>query len=112
MGAGATGFVTAVVAAGAGGRAGACALAAGGTGGRAGGGAFGGAGGAWPNDVNASVTEKRLTSSSVFIGLIGKFFPARFSDEALFILNELSASRAKLSRLSFRRFRILAEPQD
>ena len=64
----------------------------------------GGGGGVWPKEVHTSVTEQRLTSSSVFIGLIGKFFPARFSDEALFILNELSASRAKLSRMSFRRF--------
>lgn len=88
VGAGATGFVTAVVAAGAGGIAGACAVVAGGTGGRAGGGALGGAGGAWPNEVNARVTEKRLTSSSVFIGLIGKFSRLDFSDEALFILNE------------------------
>ena len=69
----------------------------------------GAVGAVWPNEVNASVTEQRLAVSSVFIGLIGKFFPGRFRYE-LFILNQISASRAKLSRLSFRHSWILAEP--
>jgi hypothetical protein len=34
-------------------------------------------GGVWPKEVHTSVTEQRLAISSVFIGLIGKFFPAR-----------------------------------
>ena len=38
----------------------------------------GGGGGVWPKEVHTSVTEQRLAISSVFIGLIGKFFPARF----------------------------------
>jgi hypothetical protein len=38
-------------------------------------------GGAWPKEVHTSVTEQRLVISSVFIGLIGKFFPARISDK-------------------------------
>jgi hypothetical protein len=33
-----------------------------------------GGGGGWPKEVNTSVTEQRLAISSVFIGLIGKFF--------------------------------------
>jgi hypothetical protein len=37
----------------------------------------GGGGGGWPKEVNTSVTEQRLAISSVFIGLIGKFFPAQ-----------------------------------
>jgi hypothetical protein len=37
----------------------------------------GGGGGVWPKEVHTSVTEQRLAISSVFIGLIGKFFPAR-----------------------------------
>jgi hypothetical protein len=39
------------------------------------GGAAGGGGGDWPREVNTRVTEQRLAISSVFIGLIGKFFP-------------------------------------
>jgi len=35
----------------------------------------GGGGGGWPREVNTRVTEQRLAISSVFIGLIGKFFP-------------------------------------
>jgi hypothetical protein len=34
----------------------------------------GGGGGDWPKEVNTKVTELRLAISSVFIGLIGKFF--------------------------------------
>jgi hypothetical protein len=34
-------------------------------------------GGGWPNEVSARVTEKRLAISSVFIGLIRKFFRPR-----------------------------------
>ncbi len=34
----------------------------------------GAGGGDWPNEVKTSVTEQRLAISSVFIGLIGKFF--------------------------------------
>ncbi len=34
----------------------------------------GGGGDAWPNEFKARVTEQRLAISSVFIGLIGKFF--------------------------------------
>jgi hypothetical protein len=34
----------------------------------------GGGGGGWPKEVDTSVTEQRLAISSVFIGLIGKFF--------------------------------------
>ncbi|HEX7516556.1 MAG TPA: hypothetical protein VF345_04645 [Chthoniobacterales bacterium] len=37
-------------------------------------------GGGWPKEVNTSVTEQRLAISSVFIGLIGKFFPGSNSD--------------------------------
>jgi hypothetical protein len=40
-------------------------------------------GGGWLKEVNARVTEQRLTISSVFIGLIGKFFPGSNSDEDL-----------------------------
>jgi hypothetical protein len=40
-----------------------------------------GGGGGWPKEVHASVTEQRLAISSVFIGLIGKFSPARIFDE-------------------------------
>jgi hypothetical protein len=38
----------------------------------------GGGGGVWPKEVHTSVTKQRLAISSVFIGLIGKFSPARF----------------------------------
>jgi hypothetical protein len=48
--------------------AGLMAVVGGGPGGRLVGGAVGG--GAWPNEVSARVTEKRLAISSVFIGLI------------------------------------------
>jgi hypothetical protein len=41
----------------------------------------GGGGGGWPKEVNTSVTEQRLAISSVFIGLIGKFFPGSNSDK-------------------------------
>jgi hypothetical protein len=34
----------------------------------------GGGGGGWPKELKTRVTEQRLTISSVFIGLIGKFF--------------------------------------
>jgi hypothetical protein len=34
----------------------------------------GGGGGGWPKEFKARVTEQRLAISSVFIGLIGKFF--------------------------------------
>jgi hypothetical protein len=61
-------------------------------------------GGAWPNEVSARVMEQRLAISSVFIGLIGKFFPSSNSDELDILFKEISASRAKLSRVSFRRF--------
>src|SRR5436190_7818459 len=36
--------------------------------------AGGGGGGGWPKEDNARVMEQRLAISSVFIGLIGKFF--------------------------------------
>jgi hypothetical protein len=45
------------------------------------GGVPGGGGGVWPKEVDTSVTEQRLAISSVFIGLIGKFFPGSKSDE-------------------------------
>ena len=110
--AGATGFVPVMVAPGAGGTAG---FVAGGTagltaaglvavvGGAPGGRLVGGAvgGGGWPNEVSARVTEQRLAISSVFIGLVGKVFPGTNSDELFILLNEISASRAKLSRMSF-----------
>jgi hypothetical protein len=35
------------------------------------------AGGGWPNEVSARMTEKRLAISSVFIGLIKRFARAR-----------------------------------
>jgi len=69
----------------------------------------GGAGGGdWPKEVSTSVMEQKLAISSVFIEVIGKFFRPEFPMRicALFILKEISASPAKLSRLSFRRFRI------
>jgi hypothetical protein len=59
----------------------------------------------WPNEVSARVTVQRLAISSVFIRLIPKVFPGSNSDELVILLNEISASRVKLSRLSFRRFR-------
>jgi hypothetical protein len=62
----------------------------------------GGGGDTWPKEVNTRVTEQRLAISSVFIGLIGKFLSGwkfRYSFR-LFILNEVRASPAKLSRLS------------
>ena len=34
----------------------------------------GGGGGGWPKELKTRVTEQRLAISSVFIGLIGKFF--------------------------------------
>ena len=34
----------------------------------------GGGGGGWPKEFKARVMEQRLAISSVFIGLIGKFF--------------------------------------
>jgi hypothetical protein len=43
----------------------------------------GGGGGGWPKEVNARVAEQRLAISSVFIGLIGKFFSGSNSDEDL-----------------------------
>jgi hypothetical protein len=61
-------------------------------------------GGGWPNEVSARVTEQRLAISSVFIGLIGKFSPARIPMSWVSSSKEISASRAKLSRLSFRLF--------
>jgi hypothetical protein len=42
-----------------------------------------GGGGDWPKEVNARVAEQRLAISSVFIGLIGKFFSGSNSDEDL-----------------------------
>src|SRR5436190_17630200 len=36
--------------------------------------AAGGGGGGWPKEDNARAMEQRLAISSVFIGLIGKFF--------------------------------------
>ena len=38
-------------------------------------------GGGWPNEVDATVTEQSVAISSVFIGLIGKFFPGSDSDK-------------------------------
>jgi hypothetical protein len=40
-------------------------------------------GGGWPKEIKARVMEQRLAISSVFIGLIGKFFPGSNSDEDL-----------------------------
>jgi hypothetical protein len=57
----------------------------------------------WPNEVSARVTVQRLAISSVFIRLIPKVFPGANSAELVILFNEISASRAKLSRLSFRR---------
>ena len=65
-----------------------------------------GGGEVWPNEVSARVTEQRLAISSFFIGLIGKFSRARI-DELVILLNEISASRAKLSRLVVSTFRIM-----
>lgn len=65
-----------------------------------------GGGEVWPNEVSATVTEQRLAISSVFIGLFGKFSRARI-DELVILLNEISASRAKLSRLVVSTFRIM-----
>ena len=57
-----------------------------------------GGGGGWPKEVSARVTEQRLAISSVFIGLIGKFSPAR-TDELDILFKDISPSRAKLSCL-------------
>jgi hypothetical protein len=38
-------------------------------------------GGVWPKELNMSVTEQKMAISSVFIGLIGEFFPGSNSDE-------------------------------
>lgn len=43
----------------------------------------GGGGGGWPKELKTRVTEQRLAISSVFIELIGKFFPGSNSDEDL-----------------------------
>jgi hypothetical protein len=43
----------------------------------------GGGGGGWPKEFKTRVTKQRLAISSVFIGLIGKFFPGSNSDEDL-----------------------------
>jgi hypothetical protein len=43
----------------------------------------GGGGGGWPKEFKTRVTEQRLAISSVFIGLIGNFFPDSNSDEVL-----------------------------
>jgi hypothetical protein len=40
-----------------------------------------GGGGVWPKELNMSVTEQKMAISSVFIGLIGEFFPGSNSDE-------------------------------
>jgi hypothetical protein len=38
-----------------------------------------GGGGDWPKEISTSVTEQKLAISSVFIELIGKFFPGSSS---------------------------------
>jgi hypothetical protein len=49
-------------------------------------GAVTGGGGGWPKELKTRVTEQRLAISSVFIGLIGKFFPGSNSDEDLYLV--------------------------
>ena len=68
------------------------------------GGLFGGgwlAGGGWPKELKAMVTEKRLAISVVFIELIGKWTRPLIPLELGILIKELSASRAKLSRMGF-----------
>jgi hypothetical protein len=56
----------------------------------------GGGGGGWPKELKARVTEQRLTISSVFIGLIGKFFPARiFNKDFPFVLSSMRQVRVQ-----------------
>lgn len=55
--------------------------AAGGVPARLAGDAPAGGGGVWPKELKTSVTEQKMAISSVFIGLIGKFFPGSNSDE-------------------------------
>jgi hypothetical protein len=68
------------------------------------GGLFGGgwlAGEGWPKELKAMVTEKRLAISVVFIELIGKLFRPLIPLELGILIKEISASRAKLSRMGF-----------
>jgi hypothetical protein len=58
--------------------------------------AGGGGGGGWPNEVSTSVTEQRLAISSVFIGLIGKFFSGSISDKDFpFALSSIRQGRVQ-----------------
>ena len=74
----AAGLVTGAVVVLAGAVAGLVAVVGGTTGGLFGGGWL--AGGGWPKELKAMVTEKRLAISVVFIELIGKLFPTADSD--------------------------------
>jgi hypothetical protein len=68
-------------------------------------------GGGWPKEVKARVTEQRLAISSVFIGLIGKFFPGSNSDEDLQSVypQRGKCESSKTFAFVFSTFRILAD---
>jgi hypothetical protein len=72
----------------------------------------GGGGGGWPTEVKTRVTEQRLAISSVFIRLIGKFFPARIPISIYVFVYPQSdwGESSKTFTFVFSTFRILAKP--
>jgi hypothetical protein len=70
-----------------------------------------GGGGDWPKEVNMSVTEQRLTISSVFIELIGKSFRLEFDEDVRSLYPQRGkCESSKTFAFVFSTFRILAKP--